>query len=115
MPENLLVLEAVSQVEQRILNDEFGHNGLFHRRMEQCRNSRSGLPPSFCVNVIPTHLHMFKLSSPQAFINEFVIAHKEQEHGGGGTDAYLRKVFGMERSVVHDVNHSRFSAPLFLE
>ena len=33
----------------------------------------------------------------------------------GGVSTYPWIVLGLDMSVVHDVNHSRFSAPLFLE
>ena len=72
-PENFPVLEAVAQTEHRIFNDEFLHNGLCHSRMEQCRKSISGILPSVSVNVIPTNIQIFKLLTPQAFINEVFI------------------------------------------
>ena len=55
LPDNIPVSEAASQM---IFNKDFDQNGLYHRRMEQCRKSRVYLLLSIAgdANVIPMFL-----------------------------------------------------------
>ena len=82
--------------------------------MEHFRKSISEILPSVFVDAIPNHLQSFVLFTPKELIKEVVIPHKKY-NVGGGLKTYPWRVLGIDRSMILVVNHSRFSAPFFLE
>ena len=84
-PENLPVADKEAAA-QSIFDHEFVHNGLCHRRMKQCRNTRAELLLSVTgsTDIISTHLQLFELFSPKAFIREFVIPQTKKTMTEGG-------------------------------
>ena len=74
MTDNKLVADKEA-VEYSIFNETFGDNGLFHRRMDQCRNSRAELllVVSGDRDVLPTHLHILELFPPKELMRDVFI------------------------------------------